>query len=146
MHIVIGADHAGFDLKEVLAAYLRHCGHEVIDIGTHSDDPVDYPDYADALSQALLDGRAERGVRRGLAGAVATLDGVLVRPVGSRSRGSARPGASLARTQAAAHAAIRKTEDAASGVIWPVIQSTRCFTPSRLGSVAKPAIRGVHET
>jgi ribose 5-phosphate isomerase B len=62
MRIVIGADHAGFDLKELLAAYLRHCGHEVIDIGTHSDDPVDYPDYADALSQALLDGRAERGV------------------------------------------------------------------------------------
>ena len=62
MHIVIGADHAGFDLKELLAAYLRHCGHGVIDIGTHSDDPVDYPDYADALGQALLDGRAERGV------------------------------------------------------------------------------------
>jgi RpiB/LacA/LacB family sugar-phosphate isomerase len=62
MRIVIGADHAGFDLKEVLAAYLRHRGHEVVDIGTHSDDPVDYPDYADALSQAILDGRAERGL------------------------------------------------------------------------------------
>jgi RpiB/LacA/LacB family sugar-phosphate isomerase len=62
MRIVIGADHAGFDLKEVLVAYLRHRGHEVVDIGTNSDDPVDYPDYADALSQAVLDGRAERGV------------------------------------------------------------------------------------
>jgi RpiB/LacA/LacB family sugar-phosphate isomerase len=62
MRIVLGADHAGFDLKEVLAAYLRHLGHEVVDIGTHSDDPVDYPDYAEALSQAVLNGRAERGV------------------------------------------------------------------------------------
>jgi RpiB/LacA/LacB family sugar-phosphate isomerase len=62
MRIVIGADHAGFDLKQVLAAYLRHRGHEVVDIGTNSDDPVDYPDYAEALSQAILDGRAERGV------------------------------------------------------------------------------------
>ena len=62
MRIVIVADHAGFDLKEVLAAYLRHRGHEVVDIGTNSDDPVDYPDYAEALCLALLAGRAERGV------------------------------------------------------------------------------------
>jgi RpiB/LacA/LacB family sugar-phosphate isomerase len=62
MRIVVGADHAGFELKEVLAAYLRHRGYEVVDIGTNSDDPVDYPDYAEALSQAVLDGRAERGL------------------------------------------------------------------------------------
>lgn len=62
MRIAIGADHAGFDLKQILAAYLRHRGHEVVDIGTNSDDPVDYPDYAEALSQTILDGRAERGV------------------------------------------------------------------------------------
>jgi RpiB/LacA/LacB family sugar-phosphate isomerase len=62
MRIVIGADHAGFDLKEVLAEYLRHRGHEVVDVGTTSDEPVDYPDYAAAVSQAVLDGRAERGV------------------------------------------------------------------------------------
>ena len=62
MRIVVGADHAGFELKDILAAYLRHRGHEVVDVGTNSDDPVDYPDYADALSQAILDGRAERGV------------------------------------------------------------------------------------
>lgn len=62
MRIVVGADHAGYELKQVLAAYLRHRGHEVLDIGTNSDDPVDYPDYADALSQAVLDGRAERGL------------------------------------------------------------------------------------
>ncbi len=62
MRIVIGADHAGFELKEILAAYLRQRGCEVLDIGTHSDAPVDYPDYAEALSQTVLDGRAERGV------------------------------------------------------------------------------------
>jgi RpiB/LacA/LacB family sugar-phosphate isomerase len=62
MRIVVGADHAGFELKQLLAAYLRQRGHEVLDIGTNSDDPVDYPDYADAVSQAVLDGRAERGL------------------------------------------------------------------------------------
>jgi len=62
MRIVIGADHAGFDLKQILADYLCHRGHEVIDQGTDSDDPVDYPDFAEAVSQALLAGQAERGV------------------------------------------------------------------------------------
>jgi RpiB/LacA/LacB family sugar-phosphate isomerase len=62
MRIAVGADHAGFDLKQILVAYLRHRGHEVIDAGTNSDDPVDYPDYAEAVSKVLLDGRAERGV------------------------------------------------------------------------------------
>jgi ribose 5-phosphate isomerase B len=62
MRIAIGADHAGFELKNVLAAYLRHCGHEVIDAGTTSADPVDYPDFAEAVSKVLLDGAAERGV------------------------------------------------------------------------------------
>jgi RpiB/LacA/LacB family sugar-phosphate isomerase len=60
--IVIGADHAGFDLKEILGAYLRHLGHQVIDVGTSSDDPVDYPDYAEAVSKVLLGGQAARGV------------------------------------------------------------------------------------
>ncbi|MDP2606863.1 MAG: ribose 5-phosphate isomerase B [Deltaproteobacteria bacterium] len=62
MRIAVGADHAGFDLKQILVAYLRHRGHEVIDVGTNSDDPVDYPDYAEAVSKVLLDGRAERGL------------------------------------------------------------------------------------
>ena len=62
MRIAIGADHAGFDLKQILAAYLRHRGHEVIDQGTDSDDPVDYPDFAEAVSKAVLGGQAERGV------------------------------------------------------------------------------------
>ena len=53
MRIVIGADHAGFDLKQILAAYLRTCGHEVIDEGTDSDDPVDYPDFAEAVGEVF---------------------------------------------------------------------------------------------
>jgi RpiB/LacA/LacB family sugar-phosphate isomerase len=62
MRIAIGADHAGFELKQLIADHLRHLAHEVIDVGTGSDDPVDYPDYAEALSNVLIDGQAERGV------------------------------------------------------------------------------------
>jgi len=62
MRIVIGADHAGFELKKILAEYLRQRGHEVIDQGTDSEEPVDYPDFAEAVSQAILAGQAERGV------------------------------------------------------------------------------------
>ena len=62
MRIAIGADHAGFDLKQILAEYLRQRGDEVIDQGTDSDDPVDYPDYAEAVSKVVLAGQAERGV------------------------------------------------------------------------------------
>ena len=62
MRIAIGADHAGFDLKQIIAAYLRHLGHEVIDKGTDSAAPVDYPDFAEAVSMVVRDGKAERGV------------------------------------------------------------------------------------
>ncbi len=62
MRIVIGADHAGFELKQMLVAHLRELGHDVEDLGTQSADPVDYPDYAEAVADALLQGRAERGI------------------------------------------------------------------------------------
>jgi RpiB/LacA/LacB family sugar-phosphate isomerase len=62
MRVAIGADHGGFALKGRLADALRAAGHEVIDMGTHSADPVDYPDYARAVGRAVLEGRAERGV------------------------------------------------------------------------------------
>ena len=62
MRIVIGADHAGFDLKQIIAADLRRKGHEVIDKGTDSSAAVDYPDFAAAVAKVVLDGRAERGV------------------------------------------------------------------------------------
>lgn len=62
MRTVIGSDHAGFELKATLAKFLRDSGDEVIDVGTYSADPVDYPDYAEAVGKAVLDGRADRGV------------------------------------------------------------------------------------
>ena len=62
MKLVIGSDHAGFDLKQQIAATLRALGHEVLDVGTDSTAPVDYPDFAAAVGRAVTDGRAERGV------------------------------------------------------------------------------------
>jgi ribose 5-phosphate isomerase B len=62
MRVAVGADHAGVGLKQHLAAWLQGQGHEVVDFGTHSTEPVDYPDYAEAVGNAVLDGRAERGL------------------------------------------------------------------------------------
>ena len=62
MRIAIGADHAGFDLKNELVVALRAVGHEVLDLGTHSTAAVDYPDSAEAVATALAEGRAERGL------------------------------------------------------------------------------------
>jgi len=62
VRIVVGSDHAGFPLKQEVAEALRKEGHEVLDVGTHSTAPVDYPDSAEAVGRAVTDGRAERGV------------------------------------------------------------------------------------
>ncbi len=62
MRIALGADHAGYQLKETIAAELAVAGHEIVDVGTHSTEPVDYPDFAAALGRAVLDGSAERGI------------------------------------------------------------------------------------
>jgi len=62
MRLVLGSDHAGYDMKHALVEYLRTLGHEVLDVGTTSTAPVDYPDYAEALAKALLEGKADRGV------------------------------------------------------------------------------------
>lgn len=62
MRIAVGADHAGFDLKQIIAADLRQRGHEVIDKGTDSTAAVDYPDFAEAVCKAVIDGQAERGL------------------------------------------------------------------------------------
>ena len=62
MKIVVGSDHAGFTLKQEMAALLRGDGHEVLDVGTDSTAPVDYPDFAEAVALAVREGRAERGV------------------------------------------------------------------------------------
>ena len=62
MRIVLTADHAGVDLKDELATWLSEQGHEVIDLGTHSHESVDYPHFGAMLAEALADGRAERGI------------------------------------------------------------------------------------
>jgi ribose 5-phosphate isomerase B len=60
--IALGADHAGWPLKEVVKAWLADRGHEIIDFGTHTADSVDYPDYASLVGEALGAGTAQRGV------------------------------------------------------------------------------------
>ena len=63
MKIAIGADHAGFELKQVIAAYLTQLGHTVINLGTDSaGTAVDYPDFAEAVGLAVREGEAERGI------------------------------------------------------------------------------------
>jgi ribose 5-phosphate isomerase B len=62
MRIVMTADHAGFEMKDQLADWLRADGHEVIDLGTNSADSVDYPRFGALLADALADGRADRGI------------------------------------------------------------------------------------
>ena len=62
MKISIGADHAGFSLKERLRERLAAEGHEVLDYGTDSADSVDYPDYAQPVSRDVAGGRADRGI------------------------------------------------------------------------------------
>ncbi len=62
MKIAIGADHAGFELKNHLGEILRQSGHEVCDFGTNSAESTDYPDYAVRVAKAVATGAAERGV------------------------------------------------------------------------------------
>ena len=62
MRVAIASDHAGFKLKQDLARYLEELGHKIVDLGTNSEDAVDYPDYAAALGDAVLRGTAERGI------------------------------------------------------------------------------------
>ena len=62
MKIVIGADHAGYELKEELKPYLSGEGYDLIDIGTYSTDRVDYPDIARAVARSITEGKAERGI------------------------------------------------------------------------------------
>ena len=62
MRLVVGGDHAGFALKGPIVEVLRSWGHEVTDVGTHSSEPVDFPDIARELCSKLQNGEAERGV------------------------------------------------------------------------------------
>lgn len=62
MRLAIGSDHAGFHLKQELADWLKSIGHEVNDVGTHSTDAADYPDYAQKVGHEVIGQRAERGI------------------------------------------------------------------------------------
>jgi ribose 5-phosphate isomerase B len=62
MRIAVAADHAGFPLKQELAATLLQQGHEVVDLGCHSTAPIDYPDAAEAVAGLIRDSGAERGI------------------------------------------------------------------------------------
>jgi ribose 5-phosphate isomerase B len=68
MRVVLGSDHAGFPLKEDLRGFLERAGHDVIDIGTHSEEPVDYPDICARGARIVSAGDADRGVLLGGSG------------------------------------------------------------------------------
>ncbi len=62
MRIAVGSDHAGFGLKELVRPLLEDAGHEVVDVGTDSDESTDYPLHAEAAARLVADGDAERAV------------------------------------------------------------------------------------
>ncbi|HEY6227363.1 MAG TPA: ribose 5-phosphate isomerase B [Verrucomicrobiae bacterium] len=62
MKIAVAADHAGFELKNYLRAFIERLGHSVIDLGAHNTQPSDYPDFAEAIGKAVQSGSVERGV------------------------------------------------------------------------------------
>jgi ribose 5-phosphate isomerase B len=68
VRIAIGSDHAGFRYKTLIVAHLRSLGHEVMDFGTSSEEPVDYPDFIRPAAAAVASGECERGVVLGGSG------------------------------------------------------------------------------
>jgi ribose 5-phosphate isomerase B len=62
MRVVVASDHAGFHLKQAIIGHLRDSGHEVDDMGTFSDDPVDYPPFCAAAARAVVGGGADTGI------------------------------------------------------------------------------------
>lgn len=62
MKIAIGADHAGYELKEILTQQIKELGHDILDMGTGSSCSVDYPDYAELVSKAVSQGEVDRGI------------------------------------------------------------------------------------
>lgn len=60
--VALGSDHGGYELKEAMKKALEAHGYEILDLGTHSKDSVDYPDFADAVGRAVASGEADRGI------------------------------------------------------------------------------------
>jgi ribose 5-phosphate isomerase B len=68
MKIAIASDHAGFRYKTMLSRYLADAGHEVVDFGTYSDEPADYPDYVRPAAEAVASREVDRGIVLGGSG------------------------------------------------------------------------------
>ena len=62
MRIAVASDHAGFAIKDDVINIIQAAGHEILDLGTYSQEPVDYPDYAVKLGKEIIDKQADRGV------------------------------------------------------------------------------------
>jgi len=62
MRVVLGSDHAGYEMKQKVLARVQSLGHQVLDVGTDDASPADYPDYAEALAMAILNRQADRGI------------------------------------------------------------------------------------
>lgn len=62
MKVAVACDHGGFPLKEIVLETVRMAGHDAIDLGTDSSEPVDYPDYAEKVGRAIQNGEVDRGV------------------------------------------------------------------------------------
>jgi ribose 5-phosphate isomerase B len=62
MLIVLGSDHAGFELKQQLLEFVRKLGHEALDVGTYDSSSVDYPDFAEAVGTTIINNMADRGI------------------------------------------------------------------------------------
>lgn len=62
MRIAVACDHAGFTLKDEIIAVIQNAGHDILDLGTYDQEPVDYPDYAEKVGRAIVQGQADRGV------------------------------------------------------------------------------------
>ncbi len=62
MLIAIAADHAGFRLKALIVEFLKELGYEMVDLGTQSEEPVDYPDYARAVAEVIMSQKVDRGI------------------------------------------------------------------------------------
>jgi ribose 5-phosphate isomerase B len=62
MKIAVASDHAGFPLKQIVLDVIRQAGHESLDLGTDSEQPVDYPDFAEKVGRAIQRGEAQRGI------------------------------------------------------------------------------------
>jgi len=62
MRVVLGSDHAGFEMKQEILKHVQGLGYEVVDVGAHNASPSDYPDFAEALALAFLNNQADRGI------------------------------------------------------------------------------------